>query len=89
MNIQPVCISTANQIRSLVQRVQPEQIATKFARYVAALMTAVLRHDVLHERIMRGVRSKGGISARLFHETIRLGPGNDSPGAICCHMNLF
>ena len=51
-----------------------EQIAANLLDVSPTLMTAVPRlYDVLHERIMRGVRSKGGISARLFHETIRLG----------------
>ena len=51
-----------------------EQIAANLSEVSPTLMTAVPRlYDVLHERIMRGVRSKGGISARLFHETIRLG----------------
>ena len=51
-----------------------EQIAANLLEVSPTLMTAVPRlYDVLHERIMRGVRSKGGISARLFHETIRLG----------------
>ena len=51
-----------------------EQIAPNLLEVSPTLMTAVPRlYDVLHERIMRGVRSKGGISARLFHETIRLG----------------
>ena len=51
-----------------------EQIAANLLEVSPTLMTAVPRlYDVLHERIMRGVRSKGGISARLFHATIRLG----------------
>ena len=51
-----------------------EQIAANLLEVSPTLMTAVPRlYDVLHERITRGVRSKGGISARLFYETIRLG----------------
>ena len=51
-----------------------EQIAANLLEVSPTLMTAVPRlYDVLHERITRGVRSKGGISARLFDETIRLG----------------
>jgi len=51
-----------------------EQIVANLLEVSPTLMTAVPRlYDVLHERIMRGVRSKGGISAKLFYETIRLG----------------
>ena len=51
-----------------------EQIAANLLEVSPTLMTAVPRlYDVLHERIMRGVRSKGGISKRLFLETVRLG----------------
>ena len=51
-----------------------EQIAANLLEVSPTLMTAVPRlYDVLHERIMRGVRSKGGVSKHLFLETIRLG----------------
>ena len=51
-----------------------EQIAANLLEVSPTLMTAVPRlYDVLYERITRGVRSKGGISALLFNETIRLG----------------
>ena len=51
-----------------------EHIAANLLEVSPTLMTAVPRlYDVLHERINRGVRSKGGITARLFDETVRLG----------------
>ena len=51
-----------------------EQIAANLLEVSPTLMTAVPRlYDVLHERIMRGVRNKGGLSAQIFYETIRLG----------------
>src|SRR3546814_6334095 len=37
-------------------------------------MTAVPRlYEVLHDRILRGVERKGGRSAKLFHDAVRLG----------------
>src|SRR3546814_1498064 len=37
-------------------------------------MTAVPRlYEVLHDRILRGVDRKGGRSAKLFHDAVRLG----------------
>jgi long-chain acyl-CoA synthetase len=51
-----------------------DQIAANLLEVSPTLMTAVPRlYDVLHDRIMRGVRTKGGISAKLFMEAVRLG----------------
>ncbi|MEK9910704.1 MAG: long-chain fatty acid--CoA ligase [Candidatus Puniceispirillum sp.] len=51
-----------------------EQIGANLLEVSPSLMTAVPRlYDVLHERIMRSIRTKGGLSERLFMETIRLG----------------
>ncbi len=51
-----------------------EQIAANLLEASPTLMTAVPRlYDVLHERIVRGIRNKGGLSEKLFYETIRLG----------------
>ena len=51
-----------------------EQIGANLQEVSPSLMTAVPRlYDVLHERIMRSIRTKGGFSETLFMETIRLG----------------
>jgi long-chain acyl-CoA synthetase len=51
-----------------------EQIGANLLEVSPTLMTAVPRlYDVLHERIMRSIRTKGGISEKLFMEAIRLG----------------
>jgi long-chain acyl-CoA synthetase len=51
-----------------------EQIGANLQEVSPSLMTAVPRlYDVLHERIMRSIRTKGGLSEKLFMETIRLG----------------
>ena len=51
-----------------------EQIGADLQEVSPSLMTAVPRlYDVLHERIMRSIRTKGGFSETLFLETIRLG----------------
>jgi len=51
-----------------------EQIAANLVEVSPTLMTAVPRlYEVLHDRIMRGVRAKGGISEKLFMSAIWLG----------------
>ncbi|MDC1383035.1 long-chain fatty acid--CoA ligase [Candidatus Puniceispirillum sp.] len=51
-----------------------EQIGANLKEVSPSLMTAVPRlYDVLHERIVRSVRTKGGLTEKLFLETIRLG----------------
>ena len=51
-----------------------EQIGANLQEVSPSLMTAVPRlYDVLHERIMRSIRTKGGLSETLFMETVRLG----------------
>ncbi len=51
-----------------------EQIGANLQEVSPSLMTAVPRlYDVLHERIIRSIRTKGGLSEVLFMETIRLG----------------
>jgi long-chain acyl-CoA synthetase len=51
-----------------------EQIGANLQEVSPSLMTAVPRlYDVLHERIMRSIRTKGGFSETLFMQTIRLG----------------
>ena len=51
-----------------------DQIANNLIEVSPTLMTAVPRlYEVLHDRIMRGVRAKGGISEKLFMTAIRLG----------------
>ena len=51
-----------------------EQIGANLQEVSPSLMTAVPRlYDVLHERIIRSIRAKGGLSERLFMETVRLG----------------
>ena len=51
-----------------------EQIGANLQEVSPSLMTAVPRlYDVLHERIIRSVRSKGGLSEKIFMETVRIG----------------
>ena len=51
-----------------------DQIANNLIEVSPTLMTAVPRlYEVLHDRIMRGVRAKGGISEKLFMAAVRLG----------------
>ena len=51
-----------------------EQIAANLVEVSPTLMTAVPRlYEVLHDRIMRGVRAKGGVSEKLFMVAVRLG----------------
>ena len=51
-----------------------EQIAANLLEVSPTLMTAVPRlYEVLHDRIMRGVRAKGGISEKLFMAAVALG----------------
>lgn len=51
-----------------------DQIANNLVEVSPTLMTAVPRlYEVLHDRIMRGVKAKGGISEKLFMAAVRLG----------------
>jgi long-chain acyl-CoA synthetase len=51
-----------------------DQIANNLIEVSPTLMTAVPRlYEVLHDRIMRGVRAKGGMSEKLFNAAVRLG----------------
>ena len=51
-----------------------DQIANNLVEVSPTLMTAVPRlYEVLHDRIMRGVRAKGGMSEKLFMAAVRLG----------------
>ena len=51
-----------------------DQIANNLIEVSPTLMTAVPRlYEVLHDRIMRGVRAKGGLSEKLFMAAVRLG----------------
>ena len=51
-----------------------DQIANNLVEVAPTLMTAVPRlYEVLHDRIMRGVRAKGGLSEKLFMAAVRLG----------------
>ena len=51
-----------------------DQIAANLVEVSPTLMTAVPRlYEVLHDRIMRGVRAKGGLSEKLFIAAVRLG----------------
>ena len=51
-----------------------DQIANNLVEVSPTLMTAVPRlYEVLHDRIMRGVRAKGGISEKLFMAAVKLG----------------
>ena len=50
-----------------------DQIANNLIEVSPTLMTAVPRlYEVLHDRIMRGVRAKGGLSEKLFMAAVRL-----------------
>ena len=51
-----------------------DQIANNLVEVSPTLMTAVPRlYEVLHDRITRGVRAKGGLSEKLFNAAVRLG----------------
>ena len=51
-----------------------EQIANNLAEASPTLMTAVPRlYEVLHDRITRGVKAKGGISEKLFNAAVNIG----------------
>jgi len=51
-----------------------DQIANNLAEVGPTLMTAVPRlYEVLYDRITRGVKAKGGISARLFFAAVEIG----------------
>jgi len=51
-----------------------DQIANNLAEVGPTLMTAVPRlYEVLYDRITRGVRAKGGLSARLFFRAVEIG----------------
>jgi len=52
----------------------PDQIALNLTEVQPTLMTAVPRlYEVLHDRITRGVRAKGGLSEKLFFKAADLG----------------
>ncbi|MEQ8587799.1 MAG: long-chain fatty acid--CoA ligase [Thalassobaculaceae bacterium] len=52
----------------------PDQLAADLQEVRPTIMTAVPRlYEVLHDRIIRGVERKGGKSAQLFHDAVRLG----------------
>jgi len=52
----------------------PDQLAANLQEVRPTIMTAVPRlYEVLHDRILRGVERKGGHSAKLFHDAVRLG----------------
>ncbi len=52
----------------------PDQIALNLTEVQPSLMTAVPRlYEVLHDRITRGVRAKGGLSEKLFFRAADLG----------------
>lgn len=51
-----------------------DQIANNLQEVSPTLMTAVPRlYEVLHDRITRGVRAKGGLSEKLFNAAVRIG----------------
>ena len=51
-----------------------EQIANNLAEASPTLMTAVPRlYEVLHDRITRGVKAKGGVSEKLFNAAVAIG----------------
>ncbi|MCE2516497.1 MAG: long-chain fatty acid--CoA ligase [Alphaproteobacteria bacterium] len=51
-----------------------DQIANNLAEVSPTLMTAVPRlYEVLHDRITRGVKAKGGVSEKLFNAAVRIG----------------
>ena len=70
-----------------------EQIGANLQEVSPSLMTAVPRlYDVLHERIMRSIRTKGGLSEKMFMETIRLGRKRLEGKTLLPHefiLNLF
>jgi len=52
----------------------PDQLSANLQEVRPTIMTAVPRlYEVLHDRILRGVERKGGRSAKLFHDAVRLG----------------
>ena len=52
----------------------PDQIALNLTEVHPTLMTAVPRlYEVLHDRITRGVKAKGGLSEKLFFKAAELG----------------
>ena len=51
-----------------------DQISNNLVEASPTLMTAVPRlYEVLHDRITRGVKAKGGVSEKLFNAAIRIG----------------
>lgn len=51
-----------------------EHIASNLVEVQPTLMTAVPRlYEVLHDRITRGIRAKGGVSEKLFGAAVRIG----------------
>jgi len=51
-----------------------DRISANLEEVKPTLMTAVPRlYEVLHDRITKGVRAKGGISEKLFNAAVRLG----------------
>ena len=51
-----------------------DQIANNLAEASPTLMTAVPRlYEVLHDRITRGVKAKGGVSEKLFNAAVNIG----------------
>jgi len=51
-----------------------DQIANNLAEVAPTLMTAVPRlYEVLHDRITRGIKAKGGVSEKLFRAAVRIG----------------
>ena len=51
-----------------------DQIANNLLEASPTLMTAVPRlYEVLHDRITRGVKAKGGVSAKLFYAAVDIG----------------
>ena len=51
-----------------------DKISANLAEVKPTLMTAVPRlYEVLHDRITKGVAAKGGLSAKLFAQAVRLG----------------
>ncbi|MGC6485485.1 MAG: AMP-dependent synthetase/ligase [Candidatus Puniceispirillales bacterium] len=58
-----------------------DRIANDLAEVGPTLMTAVPRlYEVLYDRITRGVKAKGGLSEKLFHQAVRLGRKKRSTG---------
>ena len=51
-----------------------DKISANLAEVKPTLMTAVPRlYEVLHDRIVKGVKAKGGLSEKLFFTAVRLG----------------